>query len=239
MMEAPITEIFCSVQGEGPYVGNRQVFLRFAGCNLNCTYCDTNVQISETCRYEQDPGSGIFRYVKNPLSPCEVEELIDPFMNVHSLSLTGGEPLLYADFITELNVGVPLYLESNMTLPDMAKRVKDCISFVSGDVKLPEAFQGEKLNSHIEKTIETFKILRKTDYRDCFCKIVITKNTNSLDVLNVVAAIRNYISCIVLQPVTQFELRPNIRVLLELQNELLGDIDTLIIPQTHKMWGCL
>ncbi|HML25965.1 MAG TPA: 7-carboxy-7-deazaguanine synthase QueE, partial [Methanomethylovorans sp.] len=32
-MEAPITEIFCSVQGEGPYVGNRQLFLRFAGCN--------------------------------------------------------------------------------------------------------------------------------------------------------------------------------------------------------------
>ncbi|HML25964.1 MAG TPA: 7-carboxy-7-deazaguanine synthase QueE, partial [Methanomethylovorans sp.] len=47
------------------------------------------------------------------------------------------------------------------------------------------------------------------------------------------------ISCIVLQPATQYELRPDVRTLLELQNELLGDIDTLIIPQTHRMWGCL
>ncbi|WP_370573707.1 7-carboxy-7-deazaguanine synthase QueE [Methanomethylovorans sp.] len=238
-MEAPITEIFCSVQGEGPYVGNRQVFLRFAGCNLNCSYCDTDVQISEACRYEEDPGSGIFQYIRNPLGTDQVAELVDPFMNVHSLSLTGGEPLLYADFITELDVGLPLYLESNMTLPDMARKVRDCVSFVSGDVKLTDEFQGEKLESHIEKTIETFSILRKTENRDCFCKIVMTRDVNPALVLDVAASINNYISCIVLQPVTQYELRPDVRTLLELQKELLGDIDTLIVPQTHRMWGCL
>lgn len=238
-MEAPITEIFCSVQGEGPYVGNRQVFLRFAGCNLNCSYCDTDVQISEACRYEEDPGSGILQYIRNPLNPDQVAELVDPFMNVHSLSLTGGEPLLYADFITELDVGLPLYLESNMTLPDMARKVMDCVSFVSGDVKLTDEFQGEKLELHIERTIETFRILRKTENRDCFCKIVMTRDVNPALVLDVAASISNYISCIVLQPVTQYELRPDVRTLLELQNELLGDIDTLIIPQTHRMWGCL
>lgn len=238
-MEAPITEIFCSVQGEGPYVGNRQLFLRFAGCNLNCSYCDTDVRTYEVCKYEEEPGSGVFQYVRNPLNPEQIAELVDPFMNVHSLSLTGGEPLLYADFITELNVGLPLYLESNMTLPYMAKKVKDCVSFVSGDVKLTDEFKGEKLESHIERTIETFKVLRKTENRDCFCKIVMTKDTDSADVLNVTGSIRNFISCIVLQPVTQHDLRPDVRVLLELQNELLGDIDTLIIPQTHRMWGCL
>jgi organic radical activating enzyme len=238
-MEAPITEIFCSVQGEGPYVGNRQVFLRFAGCNLNCSYCDTDVQISEACRYEEDPGSGILQYIRNPLNPDQLAELVDPFMNVHSLSLTGGEPLLYAEFITELDVGLPLYLESNMTLPDMARKIRDCVSFVSGDVKLTDEFQGEKLESHIERTIETFRILRKTENRDCFCKIVMTRDVNPALVLDVAASISNYISCIVLQPVTQYELRPDVRTLLELQNELLGDIDTLIIPQTHRMWGCL
>jgi 7-carboxy-7-deazaguanine synthase len=238
-MEAPITEIFCSVQGEGPYVGNRQVFLRFAGCNLNCSYCDTDVQIAEACKYEEDPGSGIFQHIINPLSPDQVAEFVDPFMNVHSLSLTGGEPLLYADFITELDVGLPLYLESNMTLPDMARKVKDHVSFVSGDVKLTDEFEGEELESHIERTIETFKVLRNTENRDCFCKIVMTRDTSPADVLGVVGSISNYISCIVLQPVTQYELRPDVRTLLELQNELLGEIDTLIIPQTHRMWGCL
>lgn len=238
-MEAPITEIFCSVQGEGPYVGNLQVFLRFAGCNLNCPYCDTDVQAAEACRYEEDPGSGIFQYIRNPLNPDQVGELVDPFMNVHSLSLTGGEPLLYADFIMELDVGLPLYLESNMTLPDMARKVKDHVSFVSGDVKLTDEFQGEELKSHIERTIETFRILRKTENRDCFCKIVMTRDIDPALVLGVAASISKYISCIVLQPVTQYELRPDVRTLLELQNELLGEIDTLIIPQTHRMWGCL
>lgn len=238
-MNAPITEIFCSVQGEGPYVGKRQLFLRFAGCNLNCPYCDTNVKTSEACKYEEIPGSGVFQYVKNPLTTNQVTDLIDPFINVHSLSLTGGEPLLYADFIMELDVAFPLYLESNMTLPDQAKKVKDRVSFVSGDVKLTEEFHGEKLDTHIERTIETFRVLRKTENRDCFCKVVMTKNTSAADVLNVAGSIGNYISCIILQPVTQYELRPDVSTLLELQNELLGDIDTLIIPQTHKMWGCL
>ncbi|MGB3906847.1 MAG: 7-carboxy-7-deazaguanine synthase QueE [Methanomethylovorans sp.] len=238
-MEAPITEIFCSVQGEGPYVGNRQAFLRFAGCNLNCSYCDTDMRISEACKYEKETGSGVFQYIRNPLDPAKVAKLVEPFMNVHSLSLTGGEPLLYADFITELDVGLPLYLESNMTLPDMAMKVKDCVSFVSGDVKLTSEFRGEAFELHVERTIETFKVLRKTKNRDCFCKIVMTKDIDTTEVLNVIGSIRNFISCIVLQPVTQHDLRPDARSLLELQNELLGDIDTLIIPQTHRIWGCL
>ena len=38
---AKICEMFTSVQGEGPYVGCKQLFIRFCGCNLNCDYCDT------------------------------------------------------------------------------------------------------------------------------------------------------------------------------------------------------
>ena len=35
-----ITEIFCSIQGEGLYLGQKQIFVRFAHCNLDCDYCD-------------------------------------------------------------------------------------------------------------------------------------------------------------------------------------------------------
>ena len=37
-----INEIFSSIQGEGLYIGSKQLFIRFCGCNLKCNYCDTN-----------------------------------------------------------------------------------------------------------------------------------------------------------------------------------------------------
>jgi 7-carboxy-7-deazaguanine synthase len=36
-----ITEIFLSIQGEGLQSGLPTLFIRFSGCNLRCTYCDT------------------------------------------------------------------------------------------------------------------------------------------------------------------------------------------------------
>ena len=40
--KAKIKEIFSSIQGEGEYIGCKQIFIRFCACNLNCAYCDTD-----------------------------------------------------------------------------------------------------------------------------------------------------------------------------------------------------
>ena len=37
----PVVEKFISINGEGAHAGELAVFVRFRGCNLNCSYCDT------------------------------------------------------------------------------------------------------------------------------------------------------------------------------------------------------
>lgn len=239
-MNAPVSEIFCSVQGEGPYVGVRQAFVRFIGCNLQCQYCDTQREYMDFCRFEENPGSDEFELIPNPLDVNTVAESIESFSSVHSVSLTGGEPLIHADFIKNLQTSAPLYLESNMTLPEMAKKVKDKVSFVSGDVKIINEFECDDFETHIEKTIDSFKILKTTESRDCFCKIVVRENTKSEYVLDIMDKISYYISGAILQPVTQGYNRPSVQHLLQIQKQLLDKgIYTKVIPQTHKMLGCL
>lgn len=83
-----VSETFLSIQGEGPSSGERAVFLRLAGCNLNCTWCDTPYAWDWT---RHDPVTQMRR-----LSPAQTAaETADLAGNgTRLLVLTGGEPLL-------------------------------------------------------------------------------------------------------------------------------------------------
>ena len=61
-MQENLIEIFSSIQGEGKYVGCRQIFVRFEGCNLACRYCDTENApgAHPTCQIETHAGSRSF-----------------------------------------------------------------------------------------------------------------------------------------------------------------------------------
>ena len=48
---AKIKEVFTSIQGEGPFVGYKQLFVRFCGCNLSCKYCDTDYRTVDSIEY--------------------------------------------------------------------------------------------------------------------------------------------------------------------------------------------
>ena len=56
-----IKEIFKSIQGEGPYIGYEQLFVRFCKCNLKCGYCDTDFLADDkTMDYTHD--KNLFKY---------------------------------------------------------------------------------------------------------------------------------------------------------------------------------
>ncbi|NOZ82543.1 MAG: 7-carboxy-7-deazaguanine synthase QueE [Euryarchaeota archaeon] len=233
MVSAPLTELFCSVQGEGPFVGVRQVFVRFARCNLACSYCDTPLGEKSHCRAEL---AGEQRLLRNPVEAAEVAKAVESFRRVHSVSLTGGEPLLFPEFIREFAslTELPLYLESNMSLPEAALRVRGCVSYVAGDFKLREAV-GDAYEELRESTVRCFRVLRHTRRRYTFCKLVLPREFDAGEVVDAVEEVRGYVRMVVLQPV--WGGMHSAEILLGLQERLLELAETRIIPQTHKLLG--
>lgn len=143
--DADLIELFSSVQGEGPLCGRRQVFLRVAGCNLVCAYCDTEFRPQASCRVETVPASGRFISWPNPVTLDQVLTQIDTWQSDfpglhHSISLTGGEPLhsvsTLLPWLAPLRKRLPLYLETNGTLPDALEQILEQVDFIAADIKL-------------------------------------------------------------------------------------------------------
>ena len=80
MADFKVVEKFVSINGEGTKAGQLAVFVRFAGCNLNCTYCDTKWANNIDVPYERMTEFEIYDYIKTT--------------GVKNITLTGGEPLL-------------------------------------------------------------------------------------------------------------------------------------------------
>ena len=157
--EVKIKEIFESIQGEGPFVGTKQLFIRFCGCNLNCDYCDTNFDAKDAVSYTAD---SLIKKIQNDYD----------LKRIHSVSLTGGEPLLHSQFINEFVHflhNIKIYLETNATLTDELQKVKDKIDIISADIKLPSSAGKDTFDLHD-------KFLANCDGIYTFAKIVFDKN---------------------------------------------------------------
>ncbi len=96
--DANVVEVFSSIQGEGPWLGMRTLFVRFGECDLRCGWCDspkTWIPAVEA-KIETVAGRGEFAAEKNPLSvdrltsACEALDL----SRHRFVAFTGGEPLL-------------------------------------------------------------------------------------------------------------------------------------------------
>jgi organic radical activating enzyme len=142
------TEVFSAIQGEAALVGERQVFVRLTGCNIRCAYCDQPEALDlrpGPCRIEQTPGRRDWQVVHSPHPIPSLVGAVERLWRLlphHSVSLTGGEPLMQSHRVTELvrqvaAAGPAVMLETNGTLHHALERVLPWLSYVSMDVKLP------------------------------------------------------------------------------------------------------
>jgi len=139
--------------------------------------------------------------------------------------------MLQADFIAELEKTKPFYLESNMTLPDKAKKLR-FVDFVAGDLKVKESGI-QNYSEFLENTIDCFRILKNTRKRKTFCKIVLPGRFDEEEVINASIQIKDYVFGFVLQPVFGSRLEK----ILKLQDRMMELADTRVIPQVHKYLG--
>lgn len=129
MIVYPVAERFISINGEGKRAGELAVFIRFRGCNLNCSYCDTSWANSES----------------SPSEPMSLDELVEYVISsgVKNVTLTGGEPLLQQDvypLIEKLMLsGCRVEIETNGSISVAQLAEKPCRPDFTFDYKLPSS----------------------------------------------------------------------------------------------------
>ncbi len=143
-----VSEIFASIQGEGPLVGTPSVFLRTRRCNLRCSWCDTKYTWDR-----DDPGYANFDYLSpgaaafligfcaNVGVPHEMRaEYVERYQEPQSwdithLVITGGEPLIWRRelrllleiFINSKNIHT-VEVETNGTIsPHLTRRLEEAL----------------------------------------------------------------------------------------------------------------
>lgn len=246
---ANIIEIFSSIQGEGTYVGYRQIFIRFAGCNLACNYCDTPFHEQDFCNLQVFAGSEEYKKIKNPVSSDRLFEKIDNLNRIqhHSISLTGGEPLLNTDFLAEFlpnlqkkHPETKIYLETNGTLFEELEKIIENIDIISMDLKLKSS---TGVDFPFEKHKKFLEIAQKYK-KEIFAKAVITSKISDEEINELLGLIKSFEKPIslILQPVNSIrkEILLSPRNIMEIQEKFLKKLDDVrVIPQVHKFINLL
>ena len=240
-----VSEIFTSFQGEGPRVGERHLFVRLAGCNIRCRYCDTPDSLVRTPRCRIDHVGARREWRDNPLASSALRVLIEAELaaaadTVDAIAITGGEPLVQAQYLAEVlgdtPLPAPVLLEPNGVLPGQLARVIDRIDVVSMDIK-PPSNTGEKAFWD-----EHARFLAIAQQRDVYVKVLVDDTTSGVDIARAARLVAGVAPTIplILQPISRPEGGVAISGarLAELFDEARRwQAPVRVVPQTHKMIG--
>ncbi len=253
-MKLIMAEAFNSWQGEGGSVpgsafGRRQIFVRFAGCDLHCQWCDSKQYIDASrvsrWRYEVEPFTGKFKYRPNPAS---IDEVVDAVLrldtgDIHSISYTGGEPTLQVKPLKALmehlkNLGFDNFLETHGGLPELIKVVAPLTDYASVDVKDETAKATEDWRNLVLREVESIRILKKAGAK-VYAKLVVTSRTK-VENVRWYAGLLKDLAPLVIQPREPIEM--NQGQLMELYHEaalIMGKKNVGLSFQVHKYLNVL
>lgn len=254
MAKGYVGQIFNSIQGEGLYVGRRQVFIRFAGCNLDCIYCDTEEFRKSrlgACEVETKPSSTEFKRIGNPMTHREVLRHVKNLMtpDTHSISLTGGEPLLTGNFLVDVaracrRASFTTYLETSGVSSEAMARVVKYTNIAAIDVKLPEhrAVPRSSWPRLLEEELACIRLAVKQGV-ETFVKVVVLPSTQPKIITTVCKRLERIGKIpVVIQPVTparEVRSAPSMTHVYRLAQTAAraGVKEIAIIPQVHKLIG--
>jgi len=237
-----VYEVFASVQGEGPLVGEPQAFIRFSGCNLRCRYCDEPA--ARSARTEAPVLGPDGERLDSITSPARPERLVESVASLEesvgafrTVSLTGGEPLVQplrglrrlASGLRER--GFRVLLETNASLPDRAGELP--VDVVSADVKLPS--HGPRMEGFPDRCLE-FLGRVKERCELVYAKLVLYSEEcyeRAPEVLRRLNEVEP--DTVVLQPATDGEKEPRLGELWRLARRVRSEVR--ILPQVHKLAG--
>ena len=140
-----VIEKFVSINGEGLRQGELACFIRFAGCNLRCSYCDTKYSF-ENPAFADEGIDEIINWVND--------------QNVKNITLTGGEPLIQKDIkelmikLSDLDYRIEIETNGSIDIKEFLN-IKN-VSFTL-DYKLPVSLMEHKMN------LDNYKYITKSD----------------------------------------------------------------------------
>lgn len=238
-----LSELFVSFQGEGVHAGRRHLFIRMAGCNLRCRYCDTPHSLDRVPSFRVHRAGGAGADHANPVRVADLIDCLDPLIAqegpIDGVAVTGGEPLLQSSFLAELlaegTLPHPRLLETNGMLPERLEAVLPYIDVVSMDIKIPSnTGEPEFWDAHA-------RFLRLA-HPKVYVKILVDSGTLPAEVARAAGLVQESApgAPVFLQPITDTVGR------VDVNQATLGGLyatarrsvaDVRVLPQAHKMLG--